>query len=68
MCRNARWTAAVAVSVILAGCSQPTKPVPVGLAKGDIAPEIQGQDSDGKPFRLTDYRGKVVVLDFWATW
>jgi thiol-disulfide isomerase/thioredoxin len=38
------------------------------LAVGRPAPEIEGQDIDGKPFRLSDYRGKVVVLVFWATW
>jgi peroxiredoxin len=35
------------------------------LARGQIAPEIKGEDVDGKPFKLSDYRGKVVVLDFW---
>lgn len=35
------------------------------LSKGQLAPEIQGQDQDGHPFKLTDYRGKVVLLYFW---
>ena len=35
---------------------------------GDIAPEIEGEDLDGVPFKLSDYRGKVVVLDFWGDW
>lgn len=39
-----------------------------GLAIGDIAPEIAGFDLDGAPFRLSDHRGKVVVLDFWGDW
>ncbi len=38
------------------------------LAVGRPAPEITGEDSDGKKFKLSDYRGKVVVLDFWAEW
>lgn len=38
------------------------------LTLGRTAPEIQGEDIDGKPFKLTDYRGKVVVLDFWGHW
>jgi hypothetical protein len=38
------------------------------LAIGRIAPDIEGADSDDKPFKLSDYRGRVVVLDFWAEW
>jgi hypothetical protein len=35
---------------------------------GKVAPEIEGEDLDGKKFKLSDYRGKVVVLDFWGHW
>ena len=35
---------------------------------GRQAAEIEADDLEGKPVRLADYRGKVVVLDFWATW
>jgi hypothetical protein len=38
------------------------------LAIGKAAPEITGQDVDGKPMKLSDYRGKVVLLDFWGSW
>jgi hypothetical protein len=38
------------------------------LALGKVAPEIEGEDIDGKKFKLSDYRGKVVVLDFWGHW
>ena len=38
------------------------------LSVGKKAPEITGQDVDGKTFKLSDYRGKVVVLDFFADW
>lgn len=38
------------------------------LAPGTLAPDFAVQDKDGKPVRLSDYKGKVVVLDFWATW
>lgn len=31
-------------------------------------PEISFQDSDGKPRTLGDFRGKVVLLNIWATW
>jgi hypothetical protein len=35
------------------------------LSVGKVAPEIEGQDQDGNKFKLSDYRGKVVLLDFW---
>lgn len=38
------------------------------LQIGKQAPEIIGEDLDGKPIKLSDYRGKVVVLDFWGHW
>jgi predicted protein tyrosine phosphatase len=38
------------------------------LAIGKVAPEIEGEDINGKSFKLRDYRGKVVVLDFWGHW
>jgi peroxiredoxin len=38
------------------------------LAIGKTALDIVGDDLDGKSFKLSDYRGKVVVLDFWGNW
>jgi hypothetical protein len=35
------------------------------LAVGKVAPEIEGQDQEGNKFKVSDYRGKVVLLDFW---
>ncbi len=32
------------------------------------APEISGTDLDGKPLSLAQFSGKVVVLNFWASW
>jgi hypothetical protein len=36
------------------------------LSVGKAAPEIKGTDQDGKPLKLSDYKGKVVLLDFWS--
>ncbi len=38
------------------------------LRVGKVAPEIEGEGVDGKQFKLSDYRGKVVALIFWASW
>jgi len=39
-----------------------------GDAKGQPAPEFDLKDLAGKTVRLSDYHGKVVLLNFWATW
>jgi hypothetical protein len=36
------------------------------LSVGREAPDIEGEDQDGKRFKLSEYRGKVVLLDFWS--
>ena len=71
------------LGLALTGCNrsktttsaQGSAPLPRGaeepaatLNVGDPAPEIEGEDLDGKKFKLSDYRGKVVFLDFWAHW
>jgi thiol-disulfide isomerase/thioredoxin len=38
------------------------------LKEGDVAPAIEARTTDGRPFKLADYRGRYVLLDFWATW
>jgi thiol-disulfide isomerase/thioredoxin len=38
------------------------------LQIGKAVPDIGGDDLDGKAFKLSDYKGKVVMLSFWATW
>ena len=41
---------------------------PVVLKVGDEPPEAFGKSSTGEPVHLSDYRGKLVVVSFWATW
>ena len=38
------------------------------LSVGKVAPDIIAKDLDGVEFKLSDYRGKVVFLDFWGNW
>ena len=38
------------------------------LSVGKVAPDIEGVDLDGEAFKLSEYRGKVVMLDFWGDW
>ena len=38
------------------------------LSKGKPAPEIEAEDLGGMKFKLSDYRGKVVLIDFWGHW
>jgi len=38
------------------------------LQVGMVAPDFQAADEKDAPYRLSDYRGKVVVLDFWGFW
>lgn len=65
-----------ALLLLVAGCNDKTgrtasksaNTPAVGTSVGQRAPEIEGSDINGIPFKLSDYRGKVVVLDFWGHW
>jgi peroxiredoxin len=50
------WPAGVAFAAALLCCSSAR------------APDFELADGDGGVFRLSDYRGKVIALNFWATW
>ena len=41
---------------------------PMSELIGKVVPNFSATDLDGKPISLQDYRGKVVLLDFWAVW
>jgi thiol-disulfide isomerase/thioredoxin len=51
-----------------AGARAPSAPQIPLLAAGTAAPDFVALKGDGSQMKLSDYRGKVVVLDFWATW
>ena len=40
----------------------------LGINIGDVAPDLAFKDPYGKTIKLKDLRGKVVLLDFWASW
>lgn len=41
---------------------------PALLAAGMMAPDFTAFDKNNKPVKLSDFKGKVVVIDFWASW
>ncbi len=43
-------------------------PVKIGTNIGDEAPEIDMAGVDGKNIKLSSLRGKLVLIDFWASW
>ena len=57
--------AATAVLILAAAC---TLEAPSDTRIGSKAPNFTLPDFEGKPVSLSNYQGKVVLLDFWATW
>jgi thiol-disulfide isomerase/thioredoxin len=43
-------------------------PAAASAQQGAAAPDFSLTDLNGRPLALSSYRGKVVLLDFWATW
>jgi peroxiredoxin len=60
-----RWLGEIAllVAVVVAINAWQTRATPVG-----VAPDFSGTLLDGTPVRLSDLRGRPVLLQFWATW
>lgn len=59
--------ALVAMCSFLASQTTP-QPAQAGPQLGQPAPDFTLPDSTGSPIKLSAYKGKVVLLDFWATW
>lgn len=61
----------LAVALVTASPNLPAQTAAKSAAKpaaGRTAPDFTRNTLDGKPVRLSTYRGKLVLLNFWATW
>jgi peroxiredoxin len=64
--------AALGAALLIAGCSSPSLSTRGSRLKASddrkSAPNFSLKDENGKTVQLSDYRGKIVLLNFWATW
>jgi peroxiredoxin len=56
--------ALVSLCLLSTSCTHKASPASIGK----LAPDFSLTDSSGTSIRLSAYKGKVVLLDFWATW
>jgi len=62
-----RVSEAMATTQSAPGGLKPAAPPAAGPSRA-VAPDFEARDLSGKSIKLSDFRGKVVVIDFWATW
>ena len=75
--KRAAW-AAVCAAALVSGCTSPHRSTDDGTLKDGVRswpvshrqtmPALQGDGADGRPVRLDAFKGKVVVLNAWASW
>ena len=56
------------ISFLLAGCGQEKEKYPEKAALNRLAPDFTLTDIQGQKWQLSDLRGKLVFINFWATW
>ncbi|WP_426004128.1 TlpA family protein disulfide reductase [Bacillus sp. DWP3-1] len=57
----------VLIGLLVWNLLEPKEPA-IGLEKGDQAPDFELKTLDGQKASLSDYQGKKVLVNFWATW
>ena len=58
----------ILIVLVLAKCGRSPSEMGSGVREGQAAPPFKLRDLTGREVSLDQYRGKVVMLDFWATW
>jgi len=69
--RHARALGAVAALALGVGCGEvagDASAASAGAEQRQPAPDFAYADLDGREVRLSDLRGRTVIIDFWATW
>jgi cytochrome c biogenesis protein CcmG/thiol:disulfide interchange protein DsbE len=65
---RATTSALLAIVLLAAGCGPLGPGTRVGVVVGDVAPPLAGTTVDGRTVSLADFRGKPVIVNFWASW
>jgi len=58
----------LSAGLAITGCSSNSAPSTQGTGVGNLAPDFQLDNLEGESVSLSDFRGKPVMLNFWATW